>query len=176
MSKSVAVFRPVITTDEILGTLEALSCIPKSNMPSGARSLMSKLQTQAFKIDAGIAKPAYIQSGNRAVAITNLTVDDLGGNNNRNDKDTLSTNVATCLFNPANNSGNAIGMPAELTNDMEAQLLAMEAAMLAEVAGNGAGSENVISERRKIPRTSDTLGSSTLGSSITTDDITTDDL
>jgi hypothetical protein len=148
MNKSVAVFRPVITTDEILGTLEALSTIPAHLMPSGARSLQSKFRVQALKIDAGIAKPAYIQHGTKPVAISNLTTDDLGG---YNAEDTLSTNVATAIFSSSNQPV-ATGMPAELDADSEAQLLALEAAMLAEVANNGAGSENVLPERRKQPR------------------------
>jgi len=148
MSKSIAVFRPVITTDEILGTLEALSQLTNAQLPSGARSLITKFRVQALKIDAGIAKPAYIQQGNKGVAIQNLTVDDLGG---YNEEDTLSTNVAASLFNSSVQPA-TIGMPADLDDASLAELEALEKQMLAEVASNGAGSDNVIPERRKNPR------------------------
>lgn len=143
------VYRLTFTSSEILSILEAVtSSAVMANCNSDARSLINKLRKKAFEITNGLATPSYVTNGTKSNSISTITTDDLGGYNGEN---TLSTNVAANFFTSPDKpvTGN---LPAELDDAMERELLALEAEMLAEVAGNGAGSENVIPERRKTPR------------------------
>lgn len=149
MSNPTAVFRPVITTDEILGTLEALSSVPANQMPSGARSLVNKFRMQAFKIDAGIAKPAYVNTGTKKQGISleslGASEDEFIGTHN---PDRITPDMLS-----ASNSNSGTKPSAELDDEESRLLEELDRQMREELATNGAGSQNVILEdRRKVPR------------------------
>lgn len=160
------VYRLTFTSSEILSILEAVT-VPTvmATCNSDARSLINKLRKKAFEITNGLATPSYVTNGTKSNSIYKLNVSDLGEGNNGNDE-FIGTNLGN--ITPAalsgmgdNNTGTKLG--ADLDDMSLAQLEALEKQMLAEVAGNGAGADNVISERRKVPRT--------LEPAITTDDL-----
>lgn len=145
MSNAV-IYRMTISSEDILGTLEALSTVSPAHMPTGARSLQKKFQLQAAKINIGAATPAYVTTGHTRKQ--ELTVESLGGSREDEADHTLRS-LATIPV-ATSSAGNK---PSENLNESEEEELArLEREMLAELSAQG--NENVITEeRRKVPRT-----------------------
>jgi hypothetical protein len=149
-TKSDAVYRMTIAAEEILSTLELFSTIPTAQLSSGARSLHKKFQIQAAKINIGAATPAYVTTGTKKQP---LTLEALGGTDEFNGTHIPNLNPADILGTRTTDATTTL--PEQLDAAMEAELERLNAAMLAELAANGAGSQNVVlEERRKVPRTS----------------------
>lgn len=151
MSNIIPSYRVLLKSTEIAALVDVLSVHKaKYGMSQEATDALKKLIVFNAKVEAGVKSADYIPTGTKATAIKNLTADDLGG---YNDSDTLSANVAANLFGSNANSNSQPVKPDADLNDNEAALLEkLNAEMLASVQGNGAGSENVIPERRKQPR------------------------
>lgn len=144
MSNAV-IYRMTISSEDILGTLEALSTVSPAHMPTGARSLQKKFQLQAAKINIGAATPAYVTTGHPKKQ--ELTIESLGGSSDEADHTLRS--LATIPVTTSS-TGNK---PSENLNESEEEELArLEREMLAELSAQG--NENVVLEdRRKAPRT-----------------------
>lgn len=151
------VYRMTIATEEILGLLESLSCLTSAQLTTGARSIQKKFQLQAAKINLGAATPAYVTTGTGAKK-QGVTLADLGGS----EEEFNGTHIPESL-SPADLQMQVQmqvqmpGMPGvlgeELSPELEAELERLNRQMLAELAGNGAGAQNVVlTERRKVSR------------------------
>lgn len=152
MSQVIPSYRVLLKATEIAALVDVLSVHKaKYGMSSEATDALKKLIVFNAKVEAGVKSADYVPTGTKAIAIKNLTADDLGG---YNDSLTEGANVAANLFSSKSSNNTQQSKPsADLTAEEEAFLLAEEKRMLESVAGNGAGSENVIPERRKTPRT-----------------------
>jgi hypothetical protein len=140
------VYRMTIATEEILGLLESLSCLTPAQLTTGARSIQKKFQIQAAKINIGAATPAYKNTGVNSSRVHKITLADLGA-----EEEFQGTHLPTNLTPADLQASPSLGE--ELTPELEAELERLNAQMLAELASNGAGSQNVVLvERRKVSR------------------------
>lgn len=100
MSKQLEVFRTTINALELNDFISLIGDIKQTRkLSAGVESLYRKLYVLAIKADAGIANPAYIQTGKKST-VTSVTVEALGGM-----MDSITTN------NIPNNLGNTTNIP-----------------------------------------------------------------
>jgi len=170
MSRAIPIpsYRVLLKVTTIIALVDILNQVKSTNgLSKDAADGLAKLKVELAKAESGLKTPDYISTGTSRISVSNMSVEDLGGYNPEN---TTGDNIAASLFGTSpNNESKSSNLPADLNEDMEAELLRLEAAMLAEVAGNGAGSENVIPERRKTPRIPHSENNS--NSNITPDDL-----
>lgn len=138
MGTTSAIHRTTISESEILGVIETLhhAQVNGEGINPDSISFLKKLRMLAFKINLGVATPAYIATGIKKQSLVSL--ESLGASA----EEKLEA-IATA-FSTGSKKGT---LPAELSESDEAELERLNAAMLEELAAEG--NTNVVLEERR---------------------------